>query len=402
MYFDKDVNWEKLSSLKTGLTKDAAGFDAKKTRLKVQKQETFIEDRIVRYTLRPFDTRWCYYSSVNPLWNSCRPNLWPQVWKGNSFFMTRPAAVSDPEGMPFHFTTLLGDNDFQRGHSYYFPVLIRLESNAPETQADFLDQVDVINGQVISANLSEKARAYLAELGITNPDENIDTAALIWWHTLAIGYSPQYLNEHEDGVQSAWPRIPLPNNSDLLSASADLGQQIADLLNTEVSVSGVTSGSIRDELRSLGLQLGNDLSITARWGYKDSRGAIMPGSGDARERNYTPEELALIEQGASQFSLELDDALALLGDTTFDLYLNDSTYWSNIPTNVYEFVIGGYQVIKKWLSYRNENVLGRGLNSKESMEVTHMIRRITSLILLQPELNANYRNVVTNTHIWPE
>ena len=45
----------------------------------------------------------------------------------------------------------------------------------------------------ITANLSPAARAYLANLGIKNPDADADTAALIWMHALAIGYSPAYL-----------------------------------------------------------------------------------------------------------------------------------------------------------------------------------------------------------------
>ena len=39
--------------------------------------------------------------------------------------------------------------------------------------------------------------------------------------------------------------------------------------------------------------------------------------------------------------------VAGLGDTTHDVYLNDDTYWRNIPARVRQYTIGGYQVIKK-------------------------------------------------------
>jgi hypothetical protein len=52
-------------------------------------------------------------------------------------------------------------------------------------------------------------------------------------------------------------------------------------------------------------------------------------------------------------------ALQFLGDHTLDVYLNDVAYWSNVPLRVWEYTIGGYQVIKKWLSYREKKLLGQ-------------------------------------------
>ena len=101
----------------------------------------------------------------------------------------------------------------------------------------------------ITANLSPSARAYLASLGLPDPDTDQATAELIWYHALAIGYSPAYLAENADGIRQDWPRIPLPQAKDLLLASAALGRQVAALLDTEAPVPGVTTGKIRDELK---------------------------------------------------------------------------------------------------------------------------------------------------------
>ena len=35
--------------------------------------------------------------------------------------------------------------------------------------------------------------------------------------------------------------------------------------------------------------------------------------------------------------------------------LNESAYWRNVPEKVWDYTIGGYQVIKKWLSYREQS-----------------------------------------------
>ena len=90
-----------------------------------------------------------------------------------------------------------------------------------------------------------------------------------------------------------------------------------------------------------------------------------------------------------------------MGDSTCDVYLNDSAYWSNIPLKVWEYTIGGYQVIKKWLSYREQPLLGRALTKDEVRYVQEMARRIAAILLLQPALDANYESIKQHTFPWP-
>lgn len=87
-----------------------------------------------------------------------------------------------------------------------------------------------------------------------------------------------------------------------------------------------------------------------------------------------------------------------LGERTQDIYLNDSAYWANIPTRVWDYTLGGYQVIKKWLSYRERKLLGRPLRKQEIRYVQEMARRIAAILLLEPELDANYVRVKENAH----
>ena len=83
-----------------------------------------------------------------------------------------------------------------------------------------------------------------------------------------------------------------------------------------------------------------------------------------------------------------------------DVYLNESACWKDIPAPVWDYTIGGYQVIKKWLSYREFELLGRALTPDEAREVTHMARRIAALILLQPALDQNYQAVKAAAFAW--
>ncbi|MDZ7714014.1 MAG: type ISP restriction/modification enzyme [Rhodovibrio sp.] len=83
-----------------------------------------------------------------------------------------------------------------------------------------------------------------------------------------------------------------------------------------------------------------------------------------------------------------------------DIWLNDTAYWRAVPKAVWEFRIGGYQVFKKWLSYREKAILGRPLTTTEAQEASAIVRRLTAIVLMRPELDANYRRIRDNCYPW--
>src|SRR2546422_3064667 len=126
--------------------------------------------------------------------------------------MSRPGGVANPEGCPMFYTSLLGDNDFLRGHAYYFPLRLRAATKTrPKKKDDCNGEFGSILHEAAPAftggeakttgNFSAAARAYLNKVGIKNPDADAETAAVLWMHALAIGYSPAYLTENADGVR---------------------------------------------------------------------------------------------------------------------------------------------------------------------------------------------------------
>jgi hypothetical protein len=285
------------------------------------------------------------------------------------------------------FTRCLGDNDALRGHAYYVPLLWHEAPLAEPASKDLFDQA--VSASVTRANLSQHARTYLAALGLPDPDQDSETAELLWMHALAIGYSPAYLADNADGIRQDWPRIPLPANRDVLLASAALGRQVAALLDTETELPGVTSGSIHPALQAIavvsrkggGPLQPDEFALTAGWGNGGQGGITMPGRGRSETRPATTQETA----GGWAHS------------QTLDIYLNDQAYWKNLPEAVWGFTIGGYQVIKKWLSYREQRVLGRAMTMAEIMEVTATARRLAALVLLQAQLDANYQAAAATT-----
>ena len=115
----------------------------------------------------------------------------------------------------------------------------------------------------------------------------------------------------------------------------------------------------------------DDFAVSAGWGHFGSGEVVMPGQGRVVEREYTDDERTAVA-----------DSIPTLGDTTIDVYLNDRAYWCNLPTAVWNYQLGGYQVLKKWLSYRESKVLGRQLQPEEVQHFTDTVRRIGAIMQL--------------------
>lgn len=384
-YFDESVE---LSTLHRGLASPAARFEPESTRKKVREIEGFKVDNLMRYTVRPFDLRWCYFTGVRPLWNEPRPTLRAQLWDGNSFIVSRMNSGKASSSSPIYFSTTLVDGQIISINPSAIPFFLRREiEEGLEPGED--GKMQVKTRVETTANLSELAREYLQGLQLPEPDGDAETAALIWRHALAIGYAPAYREEHADGLSGDWPRIPLPKGAGVLCASAALGEQVADLLDVAKPLSGVSAAPLREGLNRIGALArtdgkplqphGGDLRIEASWGHFGGRGQVMGGQGKVIERAPTASERAAL------------DALGLSDESVVcDVYLSDRVFWSAIPLGAWQTVIGGYQVMKKWLSYRDFKVLGRDLTVAEAREVENMARRLTVLKSLEPALNENY------------
>lgn len=401
-YFNKELDWNDFVAKGHGLSKKYARFKPKEARKKALDAESFSEDRIVEYAVRPFDIQWCYYVAERPVWNEPRPQLWDQCWKGNWFVLTRLRAGKDPEGDPIYFTTFLSDDHIISPDAIAIPAFLRVQTVG--ITGPLLGNSGSTGFERV-ANLSEASRVYLGGLGL-DPDV---AAPKLWMHVLATASAPLYLSENADGVKRDWPRVPLPTTAELLDQSADLGLSLANLLNPCDSVKGVTTETIRPEIAMVGnlslagsgpLDPSTDLKLTKGWGHKGKNG-INPGKGLVIERDYTPAEREAIAKGAEALGLNLEDALAKLGQETLDVYLNSRAYWKNVPAKVWGYYIGGYQVIKKWLSYREAKIIDRPLTVGEADHVRDIARRLTAICLMGEKLDANYSKLKIAAYTWP-
>lgn len=173
-YFDPEVDWATFAAYGTGLSKDAGRFKPVKTWSRLREAETFDKERLKRYALYPFDNRWCYYSSVRPLWNEPRPELVAQRPDDESFLIVRRFAERPKEGRPAFFTSALPDYHLLRPNVTAIPLRLRTSPaegvSSDVRQGTMYEHLSVPNGT--TANLSGTVRQYLALLSSADPDED--------------------------------------------------------------------------------------------------------------------------------------------------------------------------------------------------------------------------------------
>ena len=366
-YFDPDISHEEMARIAPQLMESTSSFKADGVRDYLLKRG-FLPEKVVRYVYRPFDMRWLYWEPETKLLDRERADYFIQVFEGNVWVEARQRE-SASKFCRGTFTRHLADN-FGNGLSSFFPLYVR--------------DLSLFGGEdpQPEPNLSDQARAYLKEKTSEVSEDLGGLAEALFYHALAVLHAPAYRDENSGALRQDWPRVPLPATAAALTASAELGQRLAALLDPEAQVAGITAGAIRPHLREIAVlrhvegaghpldPAAGHLAVTAGWGYLIRDGTVtMPGQG------------------------RIVEVAGTLGDISYDVYLNDVAYWHHVPAPVWDYTLGGYPVLKKWLSYRERQVLGRDLRPEEARTFTDIARRIAALLSLQPDLDANYQAV---------
>ena len=386
-YLDPDVPMAQVDSR---LSRTYARFDPEQVRGRLLDQHPFDEHRIQRFQFRPLDMRYAYVETRAKLWNESRPPLVAAAAAASGFLLVRRRAPRALDGAALHFSDCLVDQKVLFTDAYAIPFWLSAGPGKDHTETATLFDLDTEQlAGTWRPNLSSKALVYLQQLRIDDAQTNTDTATLIWLHALAIGVSPLYVEQNGEAVRSNWPRIPLPDSEQTLRESAALGGHVAALLNPHTPVTGVDAAPLDPYLRTVaaieridGMPLNpgkGDLAVTAGWGIVQPH-AVMPGAGKYDVR----QQVATDGEGLTNEDRDV------LGEQVLDIYLNDHARWRGVPGAVWDYKIGGFQVLRKWLSYRDKRVLGRDLTTDEARAFTTIARSLTALVLLGPKLDANY------------
>ena len=368
-YFDSSLSNVAIEGRYPSAMKSSSGFvvsNALAVRQSLLARGGPIDTSFVRHAYRPFDVRWLYWEDVPGLLGRPVPDYKPQVFKNNRWLVAQHKPRRD--WSPPQVISSIGCLDLIDRGATCIPAWIK------DDKPNLLDSQ--LDGK--RPNLSDASQTYLDRLGLGVED--------LFHHVLAVLHDPSYREANAGALRMEWPRIPLPGWPDgdapgaaeELKASAKRGRTLAALLDCDTPVEGVTAGTPRPEMAAIGVpstvdggnMAGENFALTEGWGHFGQGEAVMPGQGRVEERAYTSGE-----QEA------LGGAVTVLGDTTFDVYLNERAYWRNVPAAVWGYKLGGYQVLKKWLSYRERKVLGRPLRPEEVRHFMDTARRIGVILL---------------------
>jgi predicted helicase len=377
-YLDPKVSDADIARSHPMLAKAVGGFGGLKARASLLARHMAEDERsertkepvvragsILPYVYRPFDVRWLYWDPDYKLLDRERAEFIPHAAQGAILLEAREKEVGDT----FTRGAIAGGlaDNFGNGLSTFFPAML-----------------DDGHGALQRPNLKQTMDVWRAKHGLAVTD--------IFFHCVATIHAPGYRRDYGDALRAGWPRIPLTNDADALRASAALGEQVGALLNAQNDVAGVSVGALRDGLSMISLPRGQDFAVTLGWGYiqlnKTGSRIVMPGGGRTVTRAWTDAERNGLTALAARHEIDASVLLELIGTTAVDVHINGESRWEGVPSKVWAYELGGHQVLKKWLSYREADLFGRALTGDEVLQFSRIVRRITEVLCMGPKLDA--------------
>jgi predicted helicase len=298
-------------------------WNANSARKSVKKEQ--IKEYIKLELFRPFDFRYIFYhpkfvARLNGriMQNFVLPNYGLVLGRQGS------ATGSPTWDVLFISDSLVDQNIFRRGGGTVFPLYIY-----PDTQ-------EGQNNLIIErqANFSPEFLTAIAEkLGYTPSSENI------FYYIYAVFHSPEYRYRYAPFLKIDFPRVPLISNDEKFTQLAKKGSELVNLhLLKKLPKVNITKN---ETMATVDLPL-----------FSGEQPGKIHYQGDGEN------EINQITYSSNQQRITI----------------NKDCYFTGISENVWEFQIGGYQVLDKWLKDRKK--AKRKLSSED---ITHYQKIIVAL-----------------------
>ncbi len=349
------IHFDEKSLLKT--VKDFAGMQTEEARYKYKlgkdvrdwkvewaqndiNQTKINTDKITPIHYRPFDIRYTYYTGKTRGF-ICMPRREIMHHFRNMNFglitvrqvaegVFNHAFVTDNIG---NFRTTLSN----KGGAYIFPIYLYPDPSRGDLFPNGSAPTDAPGGR--KANLSDKFIAELSlKLGLNStPDGEGDLDKSfgpedVFHYIYAMFHSPAYRERYAEFLRLDFPRVPMTSNRDLFRKLTLMGKRLTALhLIQEYDLS-------------------NDL-------------ALFPVMGSCKVDYVRYSEPGAQNKGSVQ--------------------INSKQCFSNVPPEVWEFHIGGYQVCHKWLKDRK----GRTLSFEELEHYRKIVSALKETIGLMEEID---------------
>jgi len=291
------------------------------------------ENKLYSYLWRPFDFRRIYYSEI--LIELPRTEVVGHLIN-NNLALCLSRKIDKPIWDDVLATNLLADVHSASGQTYVFPLYLYNQNNytAPKTEKKNLSYgaMMLFDAPAKPAKQSNIKKEIL-ELLKVKYKQNIKPEK-IFNYVYAILYSNKYREKYQEFLKIDFPRVPFTKDYKLFKEFGKLGKELIDL----------------HLLKSKKLN-------------KTTTKFCGTGLNEVKKREYIKKEKKL--------------------------FINDKQYFAGIEPEIWEYYIGGYPVLDKWIKDR----AGKNLTRKE---VEHYLKMITSLqntIELQKKIDKLYIKV---------
>ncbi len=360
------ADFESASAAEPDLAKSFAGYEAKEVWGELKKVG-FDSAKILAFLTFPFDERFIYYEPNSKLLNRARPEFGRNLSE-NEFLVTVPEPRKVSESRPVYSTELVNLHVHERG-SVVFPREMRGD--------DLFDDRE--------ANIDELAwRSLRKHFGLSGERSDNTARKLVgnlFRCVFAILHAPAYQAEHASALGADWAHLPIPKKQHVLDRLIDVGQTVVRLLDAHRDAHDIVEAVLGHDCTSaLGALRKQDGQQIAPDDLKISVTYWGGGKGRWKPRAFTEEEKPTENQ------------ITAWGDRTGDLFINDTTFFANVPEAVWTYQLGGYPVLKKWLGYRQaDRREGKPLTDKERRWFRSIVQRIAALLALSPKLDSLYQ-----------
>ncbi|MFH1927235.1 MAG: type ISP restriction/modification enzyme [Chloroflexota bacterium] len=306
--------------------KDKKGWMLAEKRRSVQQDEVW-EEKIVRCFYRPFDTRWIFYHP--DAIERRREDVMRHMMVGENLAMITSRLTKGESFKHAQVTRSIAEvicmSPKTSNNGFIFPLYLYPDTARKDLFSDLEPSEDR------RPNLN---RAIVAALQTAYGKEPAPED--VFHYVYAILYAHTYREKYADFLKIDFPRVPFTTDFGLFQALATLGGRLVDL----------------HLLRSEEL----DPPAARFQGQGDNRVARTKGQGF----RYEPKEERV--------------------------YINKTQYFEPVPLELWEYQIGGYQVLEKWLKDRRDRRLTLG----EIRTYCRVVTAIERTIVVQEEIDALY------------
>lgn len=290
---------------------------------------------IVPILYRPFDVRYTYYTGRSRGFLCMpRPEVMRHMLAGENLALISVRQVA--EGIFNHAFVTMNIVESRitlsnKGIGFIYPLyLYPVSSDIGQHQGELIAEAQSSGRQ---PNLNPQVITALQKAyGQAVAPEDI------FYYVYAVLYAPTYRERYAEFLRLDFPRIPFTADAGLFTELATLGQRLVDL----------------HLLRSS--ELNQPL-------------AHFEGRGDNRV-------------GRGRHGVRYDERAQ-------GVYINDGQYFAPVAPEVWEYMVGGYQVCEKWLKDRT----GRTLTLDEVRTYCRIVTALARTLELQAEIDRLYVEV---------